>query len=102
MQVVAIKLECTDNPGCHLEHEYRVLNQLYGGKGMPQPLWFSREGPYCAMVLEHLSPSLDKLIQASPNGTFGLGHVAKLGLQLVSNAHSPSPESVQPTVDIMS
>ena len=92
-RVVAIKLESIDN-SCHLEHKYKVLNQLSGGKGVPQPLWFGREGSYRAMVLEHLGPSLDKLLQASPDGTFGLGHVAELGLQIVSNAHSLSPESV--------
>ena len=86
--VVAIKLERIDNPGCHLEHKYKILNQLYGGKGMPQPLWFGREGSYWAMVLENLGPSLDKLIQASPDGALGLGHVAELGLQMVSNEHS--------------
>jgi len=63
-QIVAIKLESIVN-SCHLEHKYKVLNQLSGGKGVPQPLWFSREGSYQAMVLEHLGPSLDKLLQAS-------------------------------------
>ncbi|KIM61341.1 hypothetical protein SCLCIDRAFT_25968 [Scleroderma citrinum Foug A] len=37
------------------------------------------------MVLENLSPSLDKLIQASPDGALGLGHVAELGLQMISH-----------------
>jgi len=86
-QIVAIKLECImDKPESYLEHKYTVLNQLHSGNGVPQPLWFGREGSYRAMVLEILSPSLDKLIQVSSDGIFGLGRVIELGLQIVSSS----------------
>jgi len=86
-QIVAIKLECImDKPESYLEHEYTVLNQLRGGNGVPQPLWFGREGSYRAIVLEILGPSLDKLIQVSSDGIFGLGRVVELGLQIVSSS----------------
>lgn len=86
-QVLAIKLErIVDKPKSYLEHEYMVLKQLQGGNGVPRPLWFRREGSYQAMVLKILGPSLDKLIQASPDGIFRLGCVVELGLQIVSSS----------------
>ncbi|KAI6098646.1 kinase-like domain-containing protein, partial [Pisolithus croceorrhizus] len=55
-----------------------------GGTGLPQPLWFGREGSYCIMVLNYLGPSLDEIVQASPGSGLILGHVAELGLQMIS------------------
>ncbi|KAI6013853.1 casein kinase I isoform alpha [Pisolithus marmoratus] len=84
-QVVAIKLElAVEKAASHLEHEYMVLSQLQGGTGLPQPLWFGREGSYQVMVLDYLRPSLDEITQASPDGGLALGHVAQLGLQMIS------------------
>ncbi|KAI6046822.1 kinase-like domain-containing protein [Pisolithus marmoratus] len=84
-QVIAIELEpIVDKAASHLEHKYMVLDQLLGGTGLPQPLWFGREGLYCIMVLNYLSPSLDEVVQVSPDGGLVLGHVAELGLQMIS------------------
>jgi hypothetical protein len=80
---VAIKLEPTNRQTSYLEHEYTILNELQGGVGLPRPLWFGREGSYCAMVLDYLGLSLHKLRQVSP-GAFQLHHVVSLGLQIVS------------------
>lgn len=84
-QIVAIKLEAIDEgQGAHLEHEYAVLTQLQDGVGLPQALWFGREGPYRAMAIESLGPSLAELIRASPGGVFRFSHVVEIGLQMVS------------------
>ncbi|KAI6014210.1 kinase-like domain-containing protein [Pisolithus marmoratus] len=87
-QTVAIKLEPTTcKPTAHqthLEHEYQVLSELGGATGLPQPIWFGREGSYQVMVIDNLSPSLDELLKASPDGTFQLHHVAALGLQMIT------------------
>ncbi|KAI6016885.1 hypothetical protein PISMIDRAFT_651292 [Pisolithus microcarpus 441] len=88
-QIVAVKLEPTAHKPTshetHLEHEYRVLSELGGATGLPWPIWFGREGSYQAMVIDNLGPSLDGLLNASPDGAFPLHHVAALGLQMVSS-----------------
>lgn len=86
-QIVAIKLEpITNNSVSSLPHEYSILTQLQGPGiiRFPRPLWFGREGSYRVMVLENLGSSLDKVIHTSSPGGFELYHVARLGLQMVS------------------
>ncbi|KIK15267.1 hypothetical protein PISMIDRAFT_16631 [Pisolithus microcarpus 441] len=68
----------------HLEHEYQVLSELGGAAGLPRPIWFGREGSYQAMVIDNLGPSLDGLLNASPDGALQLHHVAALGLQMIT------------------
>ena len=103
-QVIAIKLEhIMDKLKSYLEHEYTVLNQLQGGNGVLWlSLWFRREGLYRARVFEVLCSSLDKLIQASPDGIFGLEHVIELGLQIVSSWISRLKLSDPWSLDILS
>ncbi|KAF9218697.1 kinase-like protein, partial [Gyrodon lividus] len=45
---------------------------------------FSQEGSYQAMIIEKLGPSLDKVLEASPDGTLKLHHVTGFGLQMVN------------------
>lgn len=81
-EVVAIKLELVaKNPISSLHHEFSVLSLLQGTAGFPRTLWFGREGGYRVMVLESLGSSLDKSVSC---GTTDLGHVARVGLQMVS------------------
>lgn len=88
-QTIAVKLElepttCRPAPHqTHLEYKYQVLCKLEGGTRLSWPLWFGREAPYCAMVMDNLSPSLDNLLRVSPDGGLQLHHIATLGLQMV-------------------
>ncbi|KAJ8580116.1 kinase-like protein [Rhizopogon salebrosus TDB-379] len=85
-QEVAIKLElCTTDTGriSSVGHEYNVLKQLEGAVGFPQPLWFGREVPYYALVINNLGPSLHNIF-LSCDRKFSLHSVIILGEQLVS------------------
>ncbi|KAI6095743.1 casein kinase 1, epsilon [Pisolithus croceorrhizus] len=87
-QSVAVKLEPTTHKPTshetHLEHEYWVLSELGGATGLPWPIWFGREGSYQAMAIDNLSPSLEGLLNSSPDSAPQLHHVAALGLQMIT------------------
>ncbi|KIK82224.1 hypothetical protein PAXRUDRAFT_35633 [Paxillus rubicundulus Ve08.2h10] len=64
-----------------ITNEQVTVKRLQGGSGVPQSIWFGREGPYHAMVLKCLGPSLSDFNQSC--GTFGLQSVSELGIHLI-------------------
>ena len=81
---------CTTGAGrikSSVEHEYNVLKQLEGAAGFPRPLWFGREAPYYALVIDNLGPSLHNIF-LSCGRKFSLHNVIILGEQLVSISDS--------------
>jgi len=78
----AIKLELSTNRSSSVEHEYKILKSLGGGDGIPCIHWFGREANYDVLVLEHLGPSLHKLM--SNRQIFHLHTVVHIADQLIS------------------
>ncbi|KAG2053293.1 kinase-like protein [Suillus hirtellus] len=100
-QEVAIKLElCSTSTGhiSSVKHKYNVLKQLKGAAGFPRPLWFSREAPYYALVINNLGPSLYDIFLSCGN-KFSLCSVIILKEQLCLHScnyihHDIKPQNV--------
>ena len=45
-----------------LGYEHSVYTSIVGGRGIPQVLWYSKEGVYEVIVLDHLGTSLGDLV----------------------------------------
>jgi hypothetical protein len=90
---VAIKLESCRCRHPQLAYEYKLYRLLQGSGspppvGLPNVLWFGREGDYNVMVMELLGPSLEDLFNFC-NRRFSLKTVLMLADQMVLDS-SPS------------
>jgi hypothetical protein len=45
-----------------LSHEHNVYTSIAGSRGIPQVLWYGKEGVHEVIVLDHFRTSLDDLI----------------------------------------
>jgi len=60
---VALKIGHGESSPLKLSHEYSVYTAISGSVGIPEVLWYGREGMYEVIVLECLGASLDDLIR---------------------------------------
>ncbi|KIK21608.1 hypothetical protein PISMIDRAFT_56004, partial [Pisolithus microcarpus 441] len=78
----AVKLELSMMGKSSVELEYKVLQDLNSGCGIPCTHWFGREANYDALVLDLLGPSLHDLM--NKHKKFHLRTVLYLADQLIS------------------
>jgi len=60
---VALKIGHGESLPLKLSHEYSVYTAISGSVGIPEVLWYSREGIHEVIVLECLGASLNDLIR---------------------------------------
>ncbi|RAO71504.1 uncharacterized protein BHQ10_007516 [Talaromyces amestolkiae] len=81
-ETVSIKLERVDAAHPQLEHEANVHNRLAHIVGIPFVRWFGTDDNHRVMVMNHLGPNLEELLQQC-DGTFTLRTVLSLADQLI-------------------
>lgn len=92
---LVVKMSDVGSNNRSIDHEHRVLLQLRGIAGIPQPVWFGSESGRNVLVLNYLGPSLEDVFNACGH-TFSLGTVCGIGDQLV---RSPSSQTLTLTID---
>lgn len=86
-QDAAVKLEPAKTRHPQLAYEYRLYRLLAGTTGIPQALWFGREGDYNCLVLDLLGPSLEDLFSYCDR-RFSLKTTLMLADQLISRVEA--------------
>lgn len=79
---LAIKLCDASLNNRSLDHEYRILSQLRGIAGIPQPIWFGLESGRHVLVLNYLGRSLEDVFDMCGR-TFSVGTVCMIADRLV-------------------
>jgi hypothetical protein len=59
---VALKIAHQSSLPSRLSHEYNVYTVITGSRGIPQVLWYGKEGSHEVIVLDYLRTSLSDLI----------------------------------------
>ena len=79
---VAIKLEPATTRNPQLLYEFKIYRQLKGGIGIPNAVYYSKEGNYNVMFMDLLGPSLEDLFNYC-NRRFTLNTVCMLAREMI-------------------
>jgi serine/threonine protein kinase len=92
-EVLAAKLERTNQRRPHLPLEHDLYRKLSGAVGFPTVYWYGTEGVYNILIMQCLGPSLEDLVSKrhKRGGYFSLQTVLKIAdqaLQRLSYVHA--------------
>ena len=63
---MALKVEHYEGFNANLFHEYEIYKNMTGYPGISKVYWYTIEGPFNVMVINHFEVSLDKLVRGAP------------------------------------
>jgi len=81
-RIVAVKLEKASSKYPQLLYEYKIYRNMKNSKGIPEVLWYGKEGEYNELIMEMLGPSLEDLFTYC-NRQFSLKTVCLLADQMI-------------------
>jgi serine/threonine protein kinase len=79
---VAVKFEKISVKNSVLWEEIKIIDDLKGGVGIPEVLWYGKHDDYKVMIMNLLGPSLDKFYKVS-HKQFNLDTTIYLGSEMI-------------------
>jgi predicted Ser/Thr protein kinase len=83
---ICFKFERKNSQKGFLNLEYQTLDNLKGGKGIPEVFLFGNSDPYNMLIMELLDKTLDNIFDKK-NKKFTISTVCVIAIQLVSFIH---------------